>query len=306
MDILPGARHHSSPYAYFTDEAALPAEQLTWLLGLFAQPRQWQHHRDAFYRAYLCDISAQLPASLRAGLVDRMRALTGLPLAPVVQSTIQRMEPGQYAGPHTDRPLVGYEAARLVVQLNPDWQPAHGGMLHIHPDPDGRQTVAQRPPRWNSALGFVMTPRSFHSVQAVHATRRTAVFNFWHVGNTPPMAAAVADGFRDLRFCFEDARDAAAARAEQERPEEDSHRAGCVAFLLQRWDASEETMLQGYTAALEPLHGDAPASLVTLARWAQRLWTEDFDIQMWTQLAPRMTPLKHPLRPLFFPETSAP
>jgi hypothetical protein len=37
-----------------------------------------------------------------------------------------------------------------------------------------------------------------------------------------------------------------------------------------------------------------------------RLWTEDFDIQMWTQLAPRMTPLKHPLRPLFFPETSAP
>ena len=151
-----------------------------------------------------------------------------------------------------------------------------------------------------------MTPSSFHSVQDVRVTRRTAVFNFWHVGNTPPMAAEVADWFRELRFCFDGPLDVAAARAEQERPEEDSHRAGCVAHLLQRWDAPDAVVLQGYLGALEPLHGGEDASLVTLARWAQRLWTEDFDIQMWAQLAPRMRALEHPLRPLFFPSEDTP
>jgi hypothetical protein len=44
---------------------------------------------------------------------------TGLPLCAPVGATVQRMEPGQFAGPHTDRPLLGSRggAARLFLQL---------------------------------------------------------------------------------------------------------------------------------------------------------------------------------------------
>jgi len=280
--VFADVQHHRAPFPCFTSERALSDEQLAWLEALYDEPLAWQHHRDAFYRASLSDVSERLPEPFRRAVLEAMRAATGLPLIDRVQLTVQRMAPGEYAGPHTDRPLVGFEAARLIVQLGPDWRPGDGGSFDLHPDPDGERTVLSRPPRRNAGFGFVMGPASYHSVQPVVRERRTAVFNCWHVGNTEGVAAWVAEELEDLHFGdLPGALEPVAAQAEPSLPEEQTHRAGCVAWLMQRWGFSVDEVVAGYREALEP----RSQGVVALARWVVRLSTEDFDVAAWGRLS---------------------
>ena len=277
---------HEHPFAFFTSEEALPEPVLQWLDGLFEQPRAWDLHADSFYRAWLSDVP-ELDADLRRAVIARFSELTGVPLADRVRLTVQRMEPGQYALPHTDRPLLGYEGARLVVHLNPGWRAEDGGALRIHSDAEGLQTHHERLPERNGAFGFVMGPNSWHSVQTMTRTRRAAVFNLFHAANTPELAQRVRQELEGLHFADLPASlDALIDQAEQERPLEDSHRAGTVAWLLQKWGA-HELVVPGYRAALEPLDADCTDQGVLLrARWFERLANEDFDAALWAALRP--------------------
>ena len=284
--LLQQPQHHSHPFSYFTCADALPEALLERLCGLYAQPLVWQHHTDSFYRAYLSDVSEHLDAGFCASLSARMASLLGMPLTARIRATLQRMEPGQYALPHTDRPLVGYEAARLVVQLNPSWSPSDGGLLGIHPDAQGAQTVVCHAPGWNTAFGFAMGPRSFHSVQEVRSTRRTLVLNFWHAANTEALAAWVAAQLEGMRFDFDGELARLASDAEPRVSEEDSLRAGCVAHLLLRWGFAEAVVCEGYRAGLRDLTGREGEGAVLLARWVARLWLEEFDARLWAKVAP--------------------
>ncbi|MFT4976101.1 MAG: hypothetical protein ACI8S6_001996 [Myxococcota bacterium] len=288
MSLLAEPQRYREPFPYFSCRGALPGEVLTWLEGLFLRELVWQHHKDSFYRAFLSDISELLDDGFRLALAARMRELTGLPLTDKIQATIQRMEPGQYAGPHTDRPLSGYEAARLIVQLNDSWEPDRGGLLSIHPDPQGATTTRQHAPVWNSAVGFVMGPRSYHSVEPARALRRTAVFNFWHTGNTMALSEWVSEQLSGMRFDFDGPLGELASDAETRLPEEDTYRAGGVAHLLQRWGFDSATVAAGYTAGLHPLSGPGGPSEVLFARWVQRLGHEDFDTALWSVLQPSL------------------
>lgn len=292
--LLASSYLHHEPFAYFTCADALPTTLLNRLDALYGAPLVWQHHTDSFYRAYLCDVSAHLDAGFCKELSARMRVLVGMPLTNAVRATLQRMEPGQYALPHTDRPLVGYEAARLVVQLNRDWRSEDGGQLSIHPDERGKQTVVSYSPRWNTAFGFAMGPRSFHSVRLVTALRRTVVLNFWHAGNTAALATWISAQFNGMRFDFSGTLGQLADHTEPQVPEEDSFRAGCVAYLLLRWGFSEGEACSGYQAGLQPLTGPEGSASVLLARWVARLWRHDFDPTLWQRLAPRFTTQRDP------------
>ncbi|MFT5685298.1 MAG: hypothetical protein ACI8RZ_006248 [Myxococcota bacterium] len=287
--VLPSVHHHTDPFPHFTAEDTLPAALLTDLDALFAADLPWVHHRDAFYRAWLCDVSTRIAAPMQAALVGRMRVITGLPLTDRLQVTVQRMEPGQYAGPHTDRPLLGYEVARLIVQLSEDWRVEHGGVLHLHRDVDGAQTVTRRPPRFNTGFGFVMGPRSFHSVQPTTVTRRTAVFNFWHIGNTEALAETVRQQLAGLRFDhLPRSLDDLISESEQSRPEDDSFRAGCIAALLCQWGFSEPVIRAGYRAGLDSVLCEASSAPVRIAAWVQWLQHERFDVSRWSTLAPAL------------------
>ncbi len=285
--MLPTVQHSTEPFPYFTVPAALPEVLLADLEALFEAPLTWDLHQDAFYRAWLSDVSERIAPAMRGALIDRMRDITGLPLTDTLQVTVQRMEPGQYAGPHTDRPLVGYEVARLVVQLREGWQPGDGGELHLHPDEAGAQTVLRRPPRYNTGFGFVMGPRSFHSVQPTAVTRRTAVFNFWHVGNTEALARRIRTMIAALRFDqLPESLDDLIADAEQNRAEEDSFRAGCIAALLQQWGYPEAVLEAGYRDGLESVMCPDSADPVRIAAWVQWLQHDRFDVQRWAALRP--------------------
>ena len=216
-----------------------------------------------------------------------MSEITGLPLRGPMRATIQRMEPGQYAEPHTDRPLLGYEAARLIVQLNTDWEPAHGGELHLHPDANGHESTLIRPPTFNSAFGFVMGASSFHSVQPARRRRRTAVFNFWHSGNSPEFASWVRGQREGIRFeALPRALDATRAVAELGYAEDDSFRAGVVAFLLQKWGFEDTFVCDAYSAAVRSVEFSRSEALpLLMARWVHALgYHEAFCVGQWSEL----------------------
>jgi hypothetical protein len=285
--VLPMVQHSTEPFPHFTAQEALPRVLRADLEALFTAPITWELHQDAFYRAWLSDVSDRIAPAMQAALIARMRTITGLPLIDQLQVTVQRMEPGQYAKPHTDRPLVGYEVARLIVQLRPGWQPDDGGMLHLHSDVAGTETIIRRPPRYNTGFGFVMGPRSFHSVQTTTVTRRTAVFNFWHVGNTEALAQRIRFLIGSIRFDqLPTALDELITEAEQHHPEENSFRAGCIASLLQQWGYPDAVRAEGYRAGLDSEACEGSTDPVRIAAWVQWLQHERFDVKRWSALAP--------------------
>ena len=287
MRLLPSVTHHDTPFRFFTADDALPPVVLDALNALYDAELVWDLHADSFYRAWMCEVGHMIDPVLRTTIARRMAALTGLPLVADLKATVQRMEVGQYALPHTDRPLVGYEAARLIVQLTPGWQPEHRGELLIHPDPDGREVALRRPPRLNSAFGMVMSPQSVHSVRPTARQRRTAVFNLWHVGNTEAVATWVKEQLGGLRFnALPRALGPIIDEAESTLPEDATFRAGMVASLLQRWGYPEAVVRSGYQAALNPLTRPEGEPSILFARWVQRLGHVDFDSDLWAALAP--------------------
>lgn len=258
------------------------------LEGLFSQINDWQHRDGEFYRCSLCDVTEKVPASLKAELLAGMREITRLPLVDRVVVTAQRMLPGHVIGIHSDQPFLGYEIARLVVQLNKQWQPDHGGVLELFSSPHGK-AVFSVDPEYNKAFGFLLHAESYHGVTEVSQPRRTVVFNFWHAANTPELAAYVQDLFANLHFSeLPAALDPVASSAEATLPEDTTFRAGTAAVALQRLGYDEATMVAGYrhSAGLADCDtGDAETyAAVLLADWMAYLYRESFDLARWNIL----------------------
>ncbi len=281
--------HRAHPYPCFTVEPAFSPEVCDRLEGLFDQDLPWREHGGSFYEVRNCDLTERLDPPFLTALAGRMGALTGLPLTQQVAVTAQTMAPGQRIGVHSDRPLVGYESARLVVQLNRHWQPGDGGVLQVHDDEAGSRVLASQPPRFNSAFGFALHPGSFHSVTVTAKPRRTLVFNFWHLGNSPALGEAVQALFARMQFGeLPRSLDQDRTQAEATLAEEQTYLALVVATALQRWGLPESVILAGYQAALgAPMPAEhAAATAVTLARWAARLHVAGFDLAEWQGLSP--------------------
>ena len=287
--MLDGPTAHRAPYTLFTADEAVSETRVTELEALFDDAElPWARHEDPLYRCFIADITARLdPMWLRA-LTRRMAELTGLELADRAQVTVQRMEPGDHVGVHSDRPLLGYEAARLVLQLDRDWAPRDGGLFRAF---DGEAPILERHPRRNTAIGLGLSDASLHEVTATQRTRRSVVFNFWHVGNAEPVERLAHGLFDAMSFAsLPDAVARVAAVAEAERAEDDTHRAATVAFALTAWGYDADEAATGYRLAL----GDwiAPSTgpraelevAVALAGWLARLHVEDFDSDAWSAL----------------------
>jgi Rps23 Pro-64 3,4-dihydroxylase Tpa1-like proline 4-hydroxylase len=280
--------HHSHPFPFFLLNAAFSAEQCAALERLFSQDIAWQHRDAAFYRCSLSDVTGIIPATFQAEILARMREITGLPLVNRVLVTAQRMQPGQVIGIHSDRPLLGYEIARLVVQLNKQWQAEHGGVLELFSSPEG-ESVFSVTPEYNKAFGFLLHAESYHGVTKVTHPRQTVVFNFWHMANTPELAAHIEALFANLHFSeFPPALNPVASAAESSLPEEVTFLAGTAAIALQRWGYDAATVVAGYrhTAGLSSCAScDAETdAAVLLADWVAYLYRDSFDLLRWHSL----------------------
>lgn len=280
--------HHDSPFPFFYVNSAFSEEQCAALEHLFLQDAEWQHRDGAFYRCSLRDVTGNIPAAFLTEVLARMREITGLPLVNRVVVTAQRMQPGQVIGIHSDRPLVGYEIVRLVLQLNKQWQAEHGGVLELFPSPES-EAVFSVNPEYNKAFGFLLHVDSYHGVTEVTQPRQTVVFNFWHAANTPELAAHVQTLFADMHFSeLPTALNPVASAAELNLPEDTTFRAGTAALALHRWGYDEPTIVTGYlhSAGLSICDtNDAETyAAVLLADWVACLYRDSFDLARWNIL----------------------
>lgn len=281
--------HYQQPFPFFLIKAAFSEEQCALLEQLFLQDNNaWQHHDGVFYRASLCDVTAAIPATFQAEILARMLEITGLPLVDRMLVTLQRMQLGHVIGIHSDRPLLGYEIARLVVQLNEQWQPEHGGVLQLFSSPQS-EVIFSVNPKYNKAVGFLLHADSYHAVTEVSKPRQSVVFNFWHAANTPELAAHIEALFANLQFSEFPARlNAIASAAESSLPEEVTYRAGTAALALHRWGYDAATVVAGYqhSAGLSTCdNGDAETyAAVLLADWVAYLYRDTFDLIGWNEL----------------------
>ncbi len=280
--------HHDKPFGFFYVNSAFSAEQCAALEGLFLQDGEWQHRDGAFYRCSLKDVTENIPATFLTEVTGKMRGITGLPLVNRVVVTAQRMLPGQVIGIHSDRPLLGYEIARLVLQLNKHWQVEHGGVLELFSSPE-REAVFRLNPEYNIAFGFLLHAESYHGVTEVTEPRQTVVFNFWHAANTPELAAYVQTLFSNVHFSeLPAALDAVASAAELSLPEDTTFRAGTAAVALHRWGYDDSTIVTGYLhsaglAVCDTCHAETYAA-VLLADWIACLYRDSFDLARWYSL----------------------
>jgi len=280
--------HHQHPFPFFLVNAAFSEEQCAALEQLFSQDIKWQHQDGVFYRCSLGDVTGSIPATFQTEILARMREITGLPLVNRVLVTAQRMLPGHVIGLHSDRPLLGYEIARLVVQLNQQWQAEQGGVLELFSTPEGKAEFRVNP-EYNKAFGFLLHANSYHGVTEVTQPRLSVVFNFWHMANTSELAAHVETLFAGLHFSeFPQALDPVASAAESSLPEEVTFLAGTAAIALHRWGYDAATVVTGYqhSAGLSPCDSrDAETcAAVLLADWVAYLYRDSFDLIRWNRL----------------------
>ena len=283
--MLSQPNHHDSPFPFFYVNSAFSKEQCAALECLFLLDGDWQHRDGAFYRCSLRDVTENIPVTFQMEVLGRMREITGLPLVNRVLVTAQRMMPGQVIGIHSDRPLLGYELVRLVVQLNKEWQADHGGVLELFSSPES-EVVFSVNPEYNKAFGFILHVDSYHGVTEVTQPRQTVVFNFWHAANTPELAAHVQALFTNVKFSeLPTALDPVASTAELSLPEDATLRAGTAAVALHRWGYDEATIEAGYlhSAGLsicDSKNAETYAA-VLLADWVAFLYRDSFDLARW-------------------------
>ncbi len=280
--------HHDHPFPFFFVNAAFSEQQCAALGQLFSQDIEWQQRDNALYHCSMCDVTETIPATFKAEILARMREITGLPLVNRVLVTAQRMLPGQVIGLHSDRPFLGYEIARLVVQLNKQWLPEHGGVLELFSSPEG-VAVFRVNPEYNKAVGFLLHGDSYHAVTEVTQPRLTVVFNFWHMANTPELAAHIESLFAKLNFSeFPAALNPLASAAESSLSEDVTLLAGTTAIALHRWGYDAATVVIGYqhSAELSPCDtSDAETyAAVLLADWVAYLYRDSFDLLRWNNL----------------------
>jgi hypothetical protein len=286
--LLLQPKHHDYPFPFFLVDDAFTAEQCAALVQLFSQDNKWQHHDGSFYRVSLSDVTESISATFQAEMLTRMREITGLPLVNRILVTAQRMQPGQVIGLHSDRPFMGYEIARLVVQLNKQWQVEHGGVLQLFESPEG-EAVFSANPEYNKGFGFLLHKESYHGVTEVTQPRLTVVFNFWHMANTPELAAHVEALFANLHFSeFPPELNPVASAAESSLPEEVTYLAGTAAIALQRWGYDAATVVAGYRHSAGMVSCDTrdaeTYAAVLLADWVAFLYRDSFDLLRWNNL----------------------
>jgi len=291
VQVLHDPVHYQSPFPFFVCGEGVDPALAESFLTLFGSG-EWQHRDEAFYRCFLRECTEEISAPFLRALAVRMAEVTGLPLTEQVSVTAQRLEPGQEIGVHSDRPRVGYELVRLVVALNPEWEPGDGGVLELFSCAD-KEAEFQVEPRFNCCFGFTLHPDSLHRVSRAVKPRKSVVFNFWHPANTPALAGHVQELMKGMHFsALPAALDAVAARAESQLTEADTFRASVAAWVLVQWGYGTEIITRGYEVAAEL----APRSSVEVAHrgpvglacWLALLYCDSFHLHAWVAFARSM------------------
>ncbi len=250
----------------------------------FAATTDWVRHDASFYRCFIAECDDALAPSARSRLRDEVGEVLGLDLAGPVRVTAQHMAVGDGADRHTDRPLVGYEAARLVAQLD---TPDGGRFRVLEPDgSDGWRAWLDRPAVRNQAVALELCEASHHEVTECRTPRRTVVAHFWHRANPPHARELVHGWLAPMSFAaLPAALDARIAEADAHVDPHLTGRAARVVWLLAQWDDDEGVLAGAFERAVT---GASPESEPEArARFVTHLALESFDREAFEALPDR-------------------
>lgn len=279
---------HEQPFPYFAVSQTFSQEQCKAFDTLFSLEGEWQHRDGSFYQCSILDVTNSISSSVQQDIISRVRDITNMPLVDRILITAQKMQPGQAIGIHSDRPLLGYEILRLVVQFNKNWQADHGGVLELFASEKG-EAIARVNPEYNKGFVFVLNENSYHSVTKALQPRQSLVFNFWHMANTPELEEHIRDFFTNIHFSeLPEALDPIAAAAEFDLSEDVTFVAETAAVALKRWGYDDPTILKGYQYSAGLANGDESDEEVytalRLANWVAGLYRESFNLDNWQVL----------------------
>lgn len=292
--------YKEQPFPHFSVDETFPNELCKTLETLFTLEEGWQHRDGSFYQCAILDVTQHIALDVQQAVLRQLRELSGLPLVDHILVTAQRMQPGQAIGIHSDRPLLGFEILRLVVQFNEHWKPEHGGVLELFASKDG-DAVAQVMPEYNKGFVFVLNENSYHGVTQAIQARRSLVFNFWHVANTPELEEHVNALFAKLHFSeLPKSLDPIASAAASDLTEDRSLLADTAAVALKRWGYDDASIIKGYQYSAGLAVGqqldDETFAAVRLADWVASLYRQSFDLDKWNDLYAELATLNVPAR----------
>lgn len=262
-------------------DAWLAPDDLAMLASVFHGKHSWQRHDQHFYRCDIVHVEGQLSAArVRGAHADLARSLD-LPLHPQMTVTAQRMHPDDGSDRHTDAPQAGYEAARLIVQLDA----AQGGRFRAF---DGERVWVDRAPAPNHAVAIELSTKSHHDVTPCGSLRRTLVFHAWHRANPPDARARLDAWFAGWSPAqLPRAWDPMVTEIEATRPDEVSGAAAAVAWSMRKAGSPDHDAESAYRAVAR---GKPLAPQAAWWQWVVRLHRDGFDREAWDVLLPADAP----------------
>lgn len=159
-------------------------ECLAWL----EQKAPWSLTTTDFYEQYEFSLQHVIaPPFLQhficpdtlASLRQQLFRLFDQPLSESVDITVHKLIRGQTIRIHNDF-IAGGESHRLLLQLNRNWKPEHGGYLMLFSGPEPESLTKVIEPVNGSIQAFSISPYSYHAVSTVHSGERfTIVYSFY-------------------------------------------------------------------------------------------------------------------------------
>jgi hypothetical protein len=185
---LSGCRWSPRPFAHFRAAPALSERLASDLLSWMERAEGWRRHANDVYRSATIHLSpANAPRAVRLfedGHLAQVKAVAEAAFTCRFRQEVfvsaNRHAPGDAVGMHNDHVEPAsrdrfFFTHRLVMYLNPDWQPEHGGVLQLH----GRHGAVEVriDPLHNTCVGLAMGRHSHHSVTAIaQGSRYSLVF----------------------------------------------------------------------------------------------------------------------------------
>lgn len=178
----------ANPFHYIVSPEAFDPEASRTILAWLESEAPWALVEADFYEQFECSLwDVQLPTSLSflrehaflAAIKKRITELFEVDLGHRVEITAHKLVPGQRIRLHNDF-IPGAETHRLLIQLNRGWQDDNGGLLLFFNSADPADIHKIFLPVHNSAVGFTITPTSYHAVSTIHTGERfTLVYSFY-------------------------------------------------------------------------------------------------------------------------------
>lgn len=178
----------STPFEFFVSPEALRSDLSTRVLEWFETEAPWKLVETDFYEQYEfslwdVDVPSQLLALLEPSFLNELKRkvcdLFEVDLSNDIDVAAHKLIPGQRIRLHNDF-ISGEKTYRLLIQLNRGCKDEDGGLLLIFNSSDPADIHKAFRPIHNSAIGFVVSPRSNHAVSTVHGGERfTLVYSFY-------------------------------------------------------------------------------------------------------------------------------